>query len=171
MGQLGLHRAGGLSSRANSYEASLAQSHPLQSWRSCPRLTGLGDEELSKWGKGIGCGVWHISKSLACWAEPYSGVNGSRYFYSSQEAFATPAIYRGARLQAPFLPWVGLTRWEALAWQPRPAPCAWPVLDSPVLPELASLPDAAAASPSFVSGRGGGGTRASAGCQGLQKQE
>lgn len=59
--------------------------------------------QLSEWGKGVGCGVWHISKSLACRAEPSSGVNGSRYFYPSQEAFATPVIYRGARLWAPFL--------------------------------------------------------------------
>ena len=59
--------------------------------------------QLSEWGKGVGSGVWHISKSLACQAEPSSAVNGSKYFYPSQEAFATPAIYCGVRLRAPFL--------------------------------------------------------------------
>ena len=55
---------------------------------------------LSEWEKGVGSGVWHIFKSHA---EPSSAVNGSRYFYLSQEAFATPAIYCGVRLRAPFL--------------------------------------------------------------------
>lgn len=63
MGQLGLHRPGGLSFRANSYEASLAQSHPLQSWRSCPRLTGLGDEAAERVGKGSWLwGLAHLQK-------------------------------------------------------------------------------------------------------------